>query len=56
MHVKAAANKLVIEREVLPSGGRIRLALKGKPIARDELEALFGPSAIDLPELRQPLK
>jgi hypothetical protein len=56
MRAKVASNKLAIEHEVLPSGGRIRLVLKGRPIARGELEALFGPSAIDLPELRRALK
>ena len=56
MRAKVASNKLAIEHEVLPSGDRIRLVLKGRPIARGELEVLFGPSAIDLPELRQALK
>jgi hypothetical protein len=53
---KIASTKLPLEREVLPIAGKIRVVLSGKPIPRDHQEALFGFSAIDIPEFRQARK
>jgi hypothetical protein len=48
-----ALTNLPLECEVLPIAGKIRVVLSGKPIPRDRHEALFGLSAIDIPEFRQ---
>ena len=47
---KVASAGATIEDEVKPSQGRIRVTLAGKPISRDRCAAVFGPSAIDIPE------
>lgn len=45
-----------IEGEIRPVNGKIHVVLSGKPISADRLCELLGPSEIDIPELRQPIK
>jgi hypothetical protein len=52
----ATAWAATLEREVRPSGGKIRVVLSGKSISRDRQATMFGPSAIDIPEFGQARK
>lgn len=52
---KVIAKAIPMEREILPVNGRIHVILSGKPIPEHRRDELFGPSKIDIPELREPI-
>lgn len=47
---RVASAAVPIAGEVKPEQGRIRVTLGSKPISKERLMVIFGPSAIDIPE------